>query len=609
MTLREGDCLEILKTLADNSVDAVVTDPPYHLTSAAGRSNLERDDSTLQLPTNKGGGGTTSPYKRAATGFMGKTWDGGDIAQNPALWSEVLRVLKPGGHCVAFSGTRTYHRMACAIEDAGFEVRDQLAWTYGQGFPKSHDVSKGIDKAAGAEREVVGVSPHSANRGQAGGSTTFIGQSEPERLITAPATDAARQWEGWGTALKPSYEPIMFGSKPLKVGQHIAILVQELTLIILEAAQWSNCNAPNAERSFRDILAKCEEASISVLDSARIRSLESIGIAKSAARSSISNALASIDLIRTKDCSALSHVAQFGKQDATPDQTTEVGTAVDILTRLMAISTSVMMEGMSESIVSSWLNISDDLLSASSKFTTSTASKLTIALRTLNYSMSPSISADTGRLTPNWEPICLARKPLSEKTVAANVLRWGTGALNIDATRIGTEARVNGSASSNDIYGQFRGAETDGRAAVGRWPANLCHDGSQEVLDLFPETKSGHAPARGKGNPFGGVNDTEREEINFNDNGSAARFFYCAKASKADRSGSSHPTVKPIKLMQWLCRLVCPPGGVVLDPFAGSGTTGIAAVLEGFRPILIEREPGYIEDIRRRMDVCPEAAE
>ena len=177
-----GDCVAVMQTMPDNSIDAIVTDPPYGL------------------------------------GFMGKGWD--HSVPGVEVWIECLRILKPGGHLLAFAGTRTQHRMACAIEDAGFDIRDMIAWVYGSGFPKSLDVSKAIDKAAGAEREVVGVSQHSANRTagswQQGDQRTGIeAGNEGERNITAPATDAARQWSGWGTALKPSLEPITMARKPL----------------------------------------------------------------------------------------------------------------------------------------------------------------------------------------------------------------------------------------------------------------------------------------------------------------------------------------------------------------------------------------------------------
>ncbi len=184
------DCRENLKLLEDNSIDSIVTDPPYEL------------------------------------GFMGKKWDSTGIAYDVDLWRECQRVLKPGGHLLAFGGTRTYHRMACAIEDAGFEIRDQIQWIYGSGFPKSHNISKAIDKKFGAKREVIGTKQHSTNFDNALKNKAGYLQDEANRnntkcfgygeeLITAPSTDEAKQWDGWGTALKPANEPIVVARKPL----------------------------------------------------------------------------------------------------------------------------------------------------------------------------------------------------------------------------------------------------------------------------------------------------------------------------------------------------------------------------------------------------------
>jgi DNA modification methylase len=414
--IRHGDCLEVLRAMPDCSVDAVVTDPPYGLS------------------------------------FMGKKWDY-DVP-SVEIWHECLRVLKPGGHLLAFAGTRTQHRMACRIEDAGFEIRDMIAWVYGSGFPKSLDVSKAIDKAAGAEREVVAVVKKTPS---AGGANTNEGWMRPwaegktTMDITAPATDAARQWQGWGTALKPALEPIT-----------------------------------------------------------------------------------------------------------------------------------------------------------------------------------------------------VARKPLAG-TVAANVLAHGTGALNVDGCRVEGRERTdygltNSIRSAGNTYGK-PSASADFDANRGRWPANLIHDGSDEVVGLFPATGASKASNRGvqHSGRHGGLADiggnikkgTDTIRGHDDNGGSAARFFYCAKASKADRdeglegfevkrtggmqatadgsmltgSGNErttaranvHPTVKPTDLMRYLCRLVTPPGGVVLDPFTGSGSTGKAAVLEGFRFIGIERDPQYIEIARARV--------
>jgi site-specific DNA-methyltransferase (adenine-specific) len=404
--LRGGDCLALIRAVPDCSIDSIVTDPPYALVSI-----VKRFGKAGSAPA-KG----NEAYARGSAGFMGKVWDTGDVAFAVEFWAECLRVLKPGGHVAAFSGTRTYHRLACAIEDAGFEIRDQLAWAYGTGFPKSHDVSKAIDKAAGAGRQIIADSPHAAKKTNGSAGVNSVGlTSAPGHKITAPATDEAKAWQGWGTALKPA-----------------------------------------------------------------------------------------------------------------------------------------------------------------------------------------------------WEPICLARKPLIG-TVVENVLAHGTGAINVDACRVGVEVvsqyrtiqrTWRASEGRVDIPATADGSRTQ---TVGRFPANILHDGSAEVVECFPETSSsaGLRDKRGENHGiFPGSRDQSlRDDTHqgFGDSGSAARFFYSAKADKDDRLGSKHPTVKPVDLMQWLCRLITPPGGLVLDPFAGTGTTGEAAWRGGFRALLFEREVEYQADIARRM--------
>jgi site-specific DNA-methyltransferase (adenine-specific) len=431
VALHHGDCRAVLATLPENSLDSCVTDPPYHLISIVkrfgdenakparpfARSNLVRDPDTLQPIIGKQ---STSQYGRLSTGFMGKVWDGGNVAADPETWRAVYRVLKPGAHLLAMGGTRTYHRMACAIEDAGFEIRDCVQWLYGSGFPKSQNVAIAIDKQAGA-------SEHRSKRfNTAGGGLPPIEKQElrsdnSEYQPYSPKIDAAREWEGWGTALKPACELIV-----------------------------------------------------------------------------------------------------------------------------------------------------------------------------------------------------LARKPLSEKTVAANVLKWGTGAINVDGCRVPTDEKLN----SRDGYktdglhdGYKRPWMTDekhdarSRIAIekaeclGRWPANLIHDGSDEVVAAFPDGRSaGDYPSesRGTGNGTTYLPVKPQGQL-YSDSGSAARFFYTAKADSDDRLGSKHPTIKPLDLIQYLVRLISPRGGTVLDPFAGSGTTGEAAWREGMRAVLIEREDEYCADIRRRM--------
>ncbi|MFG1388833.1 DNA-methyltransferase [Xanthobacter versatilis] len=371
VTLHCGDSRDVLRTLPEASIHSVVCDPPYALVSIGKRFGRPG-----AAPAQHG---TDGLYARASAGFMGQAWDTGETAFAVGFWAEVLRVLKPGGHLVAFSGTRTYHRMVCAIEDAGFEIRDQLAWMYGTGFNKRGYIFRDAD-------------------------------GKP----TGP----------WGGALKPA-----------------------------------------------------------------------------------------------------------------------------------------------------------------------------------------------------WEPIVLARKALTG-TVADAVLEHGTGALNIDGCRIEggkTPAPVGQFRGSDVGAAGLRGERNGSQDSLGRWPANILHDGSPDVVEGFPKgvVKSaapraifkGRSGSDALGNTSHALGAESRKSgsvvgVDRGDGGSASRFFYSAKADADDRLGSKHPTVKPVDLMQWLCRLVCPPGGVILDPFAGTGTTGEAAWREGFSAVLIERESAYQTDIRRRMALC-----
>lgn len=209
--VHHGDSREVLKSIPDNSIDSVVTDPPYALVSIVKRFG----GATAKAGQDYDASG---PYARASAGFMGQTWDTGETAFAVEFWAEVMRVLKPGGHIVAASGTRTYHRLAVAIEDAGFEIRDMISWLYGSGFPKSHDVSKGIDRAAGHER---GMNPDFRNgpntkHGTKGQAQIVGGSAGDNKLDQGPATPEAAQWEGWGTALKPACEPWVLARKPLE---------------------------------------------------------------------------------------------------------------------------------------------------------------------------------------------------------------------------------------------------------------------------------------------------------------------------------------------------------------------------------------------------------
>lgn len=442
--------------MPESSVDAVVCDPPYGLEFMGKQwdrlDTRQPDDETFH----RSGAG---PYDRAKVRHSllasygsadarqrreaemseeskrryiasGVTY-GRDTSSMQAwhyAWArETFRVLKPGGHLIAFGGPRTFHRLACAVEDAGFEVRDCLSWLYGSGFPKSLDVSKALDKAAGAKREVVRQQTKARSTGTASALPGMASATEYRTWdVTAPATPEAQQWNGWGTALKPA-----------------------------------------------------------------------------------------------------------------------------------------------------------------------------------------------------WEPIILARKPLAQ-SVARNVLTFGTGALNIEASRIGSEERFNPPTNSPNAYGGFEMCDGEGTTVHGRWPANVVLD--EDAAAILDE-QSGDRPStlarQGRGGPNPGQVSFDKtdngmfapspprgESWVYGDEGGASRFFYTAKASASERQErvrqagerNTHPTVKPLDLMRWLVRLVTPPGGRVLDPFAGSGTTLVAALNEGFDAVGIEREDEYVTIARARID-------
>jgi site-specific DNA-methyltransferase (adenine-specific) len=414
-----GDSKLVLKKIEDNSIDACITDPPYGLTSIVKRFGKENS-----VPTKFGKDGA---FQRASKGFMGQVWDGFGIEYDIDFWKEVLRVLKPGGHLFAFGGSRTYHRIACAIEDAGFEIRDMIEWVYGSGFPKSLNIGKAIDKLQGNKREIVGV----GKSGKPKTHTSSLNMSQVKNNTFGGEFNISKgnsDWEGYGTSLKPAHEPIV-----------------------------------------------------------------------------------------------------------------------------------------------------------------------------------------------------VARKPLSEKTVVANILKWGVGGINIDDCRIPysknnppipqlaqgkTEIKTDKKMYGRNSFNESKTKSIIGGDLSGRFPANFIHDGSDEVVDLFP-----------------------------NSNGSASRFFYCAKASKSERnmgcenleekesvypgvnsfdengnrlredgsiipplkSKNNHPTVKPIALMKYLITLISREGQVILDPFMGSGTTGVACKLLNRKFIGIEQSEEYIKIAQARI--------
>jgi DNA modification methylase len=526
ITLHPGDCLDVLAAMADASVDSCVCDPPYHLTSI-----VKRFGAPDAAPAKSG---KTGAYARASRGFMGKQWDGGDIAFRTEVWAHVLRVLKPGGHLLAFSGTRTYHRMVCAIEDAGFEIRDQIGYLYGSGFPKSHNISRTIGVCsceAVSERVLRPVwTPDVPQAGRSG--------AERGEILLAGLQEHSAPTAGWSE--------FSGDVRPTKSG--------------LEG----RCNLPKAARELREREIRPLPAGIDN-DGANGRLRDGASVDNGAMGSASANS----DRVRS------SHRPQAAEQRAG-----KLG--------VVAVQPEPQIGG-------AWDHC--------------------------NRCGKPLVPDGFGTaLKPAIEPICVARKPLAKGlTVAENVLTHGTGAINIDGCRVGTDESTERHSfeiktSKGTVGGAFGNAERvihrsdspipSGGSPLGRWPANIVHDGSDEVVGAFPETDGVvgalHDP-NGSFGYHGGAQGAYRKGTP--DTGSAARFFYTAKADSDDRLGSKHPTVKPLDLMQWLVRLVTPPGGTVLDPFAGTGTTGEAAFREGFRAVLIEREPEYQNDIRRRMSL------
>lgn len=537
IVLHEGDCREKLAELPDNSIDSCVTDPPYALVSIGKRFGK---DGAAAAKSN----GPTGVYQRASRGFMGCRWDTGEAAFSPELWAEVLRVLKPGAHLISFSGTRTYHRMACAIEDAGFEIRDQLAWCYGSGFPKSHDISKAIDKMEGAERPLKRTPMGPTGNKYAKG----LGDDRPwmqkaailgyhESASDEPITETSKEWDGWGTALKPSWEPIVLARKPL---------------------------------SEKTISANVLRWGVGALHINACRIISSIG-----------QRLIGYGNIWEDDqflCnSCVEHVAIGMKQ---PIAATKGYIATKNAERITSVRGEIAPADIRQSMD---IGCSDGIRASE------------IAPISINSNIEESGSPIMDQSHKDMMSITSTE---TKETIGSKICSSCGREIIGDCTKQNIRAMKKGSPNMQDAPGSG--------AHLGRWPSNLCHDGSEEVLACFPDSESSRSILTiTPGGIYGGGNGlpSHTGEYGFNDSGSAARFFYTAKADSDDRLGSKHPTVKPVDLMQWLVRLITPKGGVCLDMFAGTGTTAEACFREGMRCILIEREAEYVADIERRMSL------
>ncbi|OPZ27158.1 MAG: Modification methylase HindIII [Deltaproteobacteria bacterium ADurb.BinA179] len=583
---------DVLKEMPDNSISSIVTDPPYGLK------------------------------------FMGKKWDY-DVP-SVALWEEAYRVLKPGAHVLSFGGTRTYHRMVVNIEDAGFEIRDQILWIYGSGFPKSLDVSKAIDKAAG-EYVPGDVLPSSRATGKSvsGIATAF-------RLKTAanPQSDLSRQWQGWGTALKPACEPLILATKPLTVVPLDDMLQAETTLGGLI------CLSLSSVKYVESLLAlspkEYEGASVSAHLIAG--ALHGIRSGELSGRTDMFKSPEMVKIILSiVELWKTTLDVNYSRQNTfTIETALSLTTALRTFTLLISgiIQESITLEGAKE--LGRLLNVSIAAKNLKEQIATSkkeTSVQELVSFLTMQNTANIAVKnfmpvvriANSALLNatinleeefkPNLEPICLARKPL-EGTVANNVLKWGTGGINIDDCRIEGIKGVPASLSNEGQHGWSTGGDMTRKSKQnGRWPANFIHDGSDEVLQHFPESNgqqgavTGNEPSSSINNCYGQFNGRPATTPR-NDTGSAARFFkqcnftedeneqrikYCAKASTSERGdGNNHPTVKPLDLIKYLVKLITPPDGIVLDMFGGSGTTALACLDLGFPYIVIEKEPDYV---------------
>lgn len=520
-----GDMRQRLRDLPEASVDSVVCDPPYHLLSTVKRfGKVPRTESTMPK---------SEPHARMSRGFMGQTWDGGDVAFQAETWAEVLRVLKPGGHLVAFSGTRTYHRMAVAIEDAGFEVRDMLSWLYGAGFPKSYNIDK---KLGHDERCRCQSSPERDLR--------LVRESDVSSSLNTSDQRGQVLFEG---VPEQSSSGSMLRAEPEEGPATRAQL-------FLEGR--NNAQAPEGELQRGPI---CEGTGMGAADGSE-------GPLHNGAPAGDG---ADVRLPADTDGSGEPQGSQPGEQSS------EQPGAMADERRSQAWGAWPLCDGCGKP------NIPEGYGSA---------------------------------LKPACEPICLARKPL-DGTILNNFLKWGTGAINVDGCRIATDDCLNG--GGYDPNGTSRKDLADASSYAlkplnkafvqpqGRWPANIIHDGSDEVLAGFPDSEGSRIekPCDRDFKAFaGGGLGGARGPRGFADEGSAARFFYCAKATTEERGeGNTHPTVKPVALMRWLCRLVTPKGGTVLDPFMGSGSTGLAADAEQFNFIGCELSSDYAEIARQRL--------
>ena len=745
MNIINGDCLEELKKLEDNSVDAVITDPPY------GLSNTKPQQVADVLKAWVTGDTVSVPAKRG--GFMGKDWD--SFVPPPAVWEECIRVLKPGGHMAVFAGARTQDLMGLSIRLAGFEIRDTLGWVYGSGFPKSQNIARQLDKTLG-EDVPIGKSFNTAGGGDRESEFANNGRSEAHKQWS-PMSDAAKQWDGWGTALKPAIEPILLAQKPLNVVPLYE--VANKTHHILGALKWLSLSP--AKRAEITSTSNHQEPHAEMCASALANAETEQSPEKYAATDTFRSPEMALTYLNTEKLwqSILGAISDPTTTFTTSTESSTI-TVLKTLNSLLAPITSAttmppcecLLNGQPSNVInvernsseswSNWqatLNVSvpESVIEQTAKTALSLLANIAEnlsqpgtaagggsvlshaqigpitqsgesqnehangagSLTSLAGKRGGSVQSAAQQNTSAIDPIILARKPL-DGTVASNVLAHGVGGLNIDACRVpsdeitgwGGRGHASGGASLN--LSATGSADGQPNAVQGRFPANVLldehaakemdkqsgvlksggvHKGGGATSSWFTFNKSdvdyAHYPDSGGASRFFPVFKSEEETpetkgrfpanvlldehaaaemdeqsgvlkdrgnkseskstysgggatafpnganfpFSYDTGGGASRFFpvfkYQAKAPKKERpvieredgTKIQHNTVKPLALMEWLVSLIVPPGGVVLDPFAGSGTTLQAALNKGFQPIGIEQDADYIKLIEQRL--------
>lgn len=588
--LHHGDCIEVMRTLPDNSVDSICTDPPYGLSSTSPERVTE---AIVAWATGD------RDYIPAGKGFMGKSWDA--FVPPPALWDEAMRVLKPGGHLLAFAGTRTQDLMGLSIRLAGFEIRENLAWMHGQGFPKSQNVSKAIkDNRCGCavpyNHDNISREDVPAVRRDLAATEPLPIDSEPDVLEGVRQVAAARGHDGQEARDKHSGDGVMFGvpaGVPEAGGMGQASDEPLLLLPVQREGSGAGVGSSRAQGpgGAEDIHPhdgsgqpgmegrRDAESREGELRRPALRPLPG-GMDDDGTEGRLHHGASASDgsmggQAATSHGSGESHEPRSAGQSAG-----EPGT-VPVERGSQARGGWPVCAGCGKPVIPDGLGTA---------------------------------------LKPAYEPIIMARKPLSGKTVAANVQTHGTGALNIDGCRIGEtvetwpKSRMYGGNPSEVAFTKTStaaiSAQATGPAPAGRWPANVALD---EHMAAVLDRQSGvlHSQATDKSRRSMATGATsfksdKKERVAYPlEIGGASRFFYVAKAPKKERpivDGVAHATVKPLALMRWLVRLVTPEGGTVLEPFAGSGTTVEACILEGFHCIAIEREAEYLPLIQARIE-------